>query len=314
MARPVIDIRKDLNKSIGNITSAPLKAVDSVCCIAYSAYKAIVNTLMMIAGPSYRFKENIINGFQNVSTDALNTLDKNVNKLVANVPQIILPNFMDPKAAALTSLFNDTCLDFSNSFPPELVVNISAAADTAKLKIAETLGINPDDPSLFDNSGMDIVDMMMDANTEIIELLKMPVALTNEVIDQIDKAKDSAIDEIFGELADTISKPLRFYEDYMKSLGVADMIKKLETFEKCLTKKGLCGKKLKDIQEPVTKKTYSRYFAEAFMIDGKGRVKITKIITDDRAKLKKSVNLKKKLDLFKYDKKPTRSTGLFFDL
>lgn len=298
MTRPIVDIRKDLSRTLESITMN-IDPIKDICAISYSSYMIVVNTLMTASIPVARFTTEIRNGLDYVNIDVLKDLDRSINKLINNMPQIILPKYMDPKSASITSLFNDTCLNFKDTIPADLLINISSAVDISISRAAEGVNMDPADPSIFVNTGKDVVDMMMEANAEISNLLKLPTGLTAGILTQINRAKDAAIDEVFGDLSDIISKPIRYYEGFLASTGVSELIKKLETYEKCLTKKGLCNKKMKDIQEKTTKKVYSRYFRDVFLIDSNGKVKMNKL-SDSKQKIKSITNINKKIDLFKY--------------
>jgi hypothetical protein len=216
-----------------------------ICGIIYSEYMIYVRTLEALLMPQTMLRRGLEEGISAVDDFTYNTINKGLGELNTALAKIMPKPFsktlkMDAGLGVIGNTLALTCTDFLGSMPQELF-NIFQDIKYGIKKMSEIL---------------------------------MPGNLMNGIAKSLIKMKDDAMKEVLGDLFDTVLSPIIDYQDFLEENGIPELIKKLQKMERCLTKKGICGRPKADFMEPTTHKLWSTYFKSQMLVSSKGTINL----------------------------------------
>jgi hypothetical protein len=188
-----------------------------VCSAIYAEYKGLVIILNALLMPQKVIKAGLSKAVTSVDDATYSFINKGLGTLNTALKDVMPKPFdknmkMDANVAGVGAMLALTCDDFLGSLPQEL------------FNIFQDIkhGINT------------FAKVLMPSNI-MMDIAKSLLAL-----------KDEAMKEMMGGLFDTVLSPIITYDMFLQENGVNDLIKKLQKMEKCMTKKGICGRKKSD--------------------------------------------------------------------
>lgn len=268
-----MDILSQFKKSIDNFPKNP-SDLNMICSITYGEYLASVKILQALTFPMGLVRkelEALITALDGAVykeiIDALNKLDKALKSIL---PTPFNKNMkLDINTAKFGSLLSNACEDFLASIPE----------------------------SLF-NTFRDVQNGLINASNLFNDMMALPSDLAGTISASLLSFKDQALKDILGALFDTILAPLIAYEEFIRDNGIFDMIVKMKRTESCMTKPGICNRPRQDFIHKGSKKLYSVYYQEQFLMDAKGNINL-KSLCNTSQEISKINNILKNMNSFR---------------
>ena len=159
-------------------------------------------------------------------------------------------------------------------------VSVGAAGELLALACTDYMGSLPED----------LFNIIQDLQNDVNSILSMDFSidlggLVTGMVRSILALKDAALAEILGSsIFATIIAPLIAYNEFLVENGILDIINRLERLERCMTKPGVGNMPKSYFIEPTSKKLYSTYFRNLFMMNYAGGIDITNLGSNSKSK------------------------------
>lgn len=243
------DVLTDFKKSIDNF---PKNGGDLniICSITYGEYMAYVTILDALLLPQQMIRRELEGLLSTIDNATYNTVIKNLNQLNTALKSVLPQPFnknmtMDFNVGKFGDMLTNVCADFLGSLPESLF-------------------------NIFQDIQHGITDLANLTNA----VLALPSDLVGSITGSLLKLKDDALKAALGGLFDTVLAPVLAYDSFLKSNGIFELIDKMKKIERCMTKPGICNRPRKDFIHKASKKIYSTYYTESFMVDSKGNINL----------------------------------------
>lgn len=245
-----------------------------ICSITYGEYMIQVALLDALLMPQAIVKRNLEDLVTTIDNSTYNTVISGLNKLDKTLKSVLPEPFnknmtMDLNVGKFGDMISSICADFLGSLPE----------------------------SLF-NIFQDIKHGMVDIASLINGALALPSNLIGNITTSLMQLKDKAMKEMLGTLFDTVLSPLLMYEDFLKENGVPEILAKMKKTEACMTKPGICNRPRADFIHAPSKKVYSAYYQEQFLVSSNGSINI-KSFGGTSAQKSKVSNILKNMNSFR---------------
>lgn len=224
-----------------NLNTFPKSSLDFkfICVATYAEYKILLGLTGALMLPLSFVHENLQSAIAAINGATYKTLKKNLDHLNGAMKGILKTPIKDLKNMSadignIGQALSNNCEFFLSSLP---------------------------------NSMFDIFQDLQYGLADITNgLIKLPNAITNSIFNSLMKFKMDALQSVFGATFSTLLQPFIAYENFLKEHGVVKMIDTMNKMEICMMKPGVCHREPSFYTDPVSRKTWSKYYkAQMFM-------------------------------------------------
>jgi len=242
----------DIFKSNINIIPKSSSDINIIFSIAYSEYQADVVILNTLSIGSVILQNAISSAILMLNDEVYGTIIKGLSAL--NAIKKLIPNpvvsKMDKEIGIVGDILAAQCTDYMNSLPEELFNILQDIQYLLETDITINLG-----------------------------------GLTDKIVKSIIAMKNDALIEVLGsDTFNTIISPLIVYNDFLIDNDIMVLVNRLDRLERCMTKPGIANVPKSYFIEPTSKKLYSVYFRNLFMMDYSGGIDIRDLGSTSKSK------------------------------